>query len=77
MNQSLNNLREIVGLMQAHHEQQALIQINDALDSMSAGNPCFNPMIKAAALIQFGALAVVRAKTILEELFVKLNTERE
>jgi hypothetical protein len=24
-----------------------------------------------------GALAVVRAKTILEELFVKLNTERE
>jgi hypothetical protein len=34
-------------------------------------------MIKAAALIQFGTAGdVVRAKTILEELFVKLNTTK-
>jgi hypothetical protein len=58
--------------------QAALIVINDALDSMSAGNPLFNPMMDAASLIQRGAHGdVLKAKEILEKLNEKMNAGRE
>ena len=73
---SFEQLREALGLLQAGNPQAALIVMRTALEEMSAGDPCFNPMMDAASLIQRGKDGyVLKAKEILEELFVKLSTK--
>ena len=70
---SFDKLQSALKLLREGNPQAALIELNDNLEGMSAGDPCFNPMIWAAGQIQAGG--VHAAKAVLEEAYERLSKE--